>query len=1485
MKVHNLIERAMLEWRIVVTVVAALVIFGGISFFTMPRNEFPDFTIREGLVVGVMPGASAAEVEERLAKPVEAYLFSFEEVDKQKTYSISRDGQLVIFVTLSDRVKGLAAGAFWAKLRLGLTEFREQNLSAQVVALVGNNDFGDTSALLLTLTSDGHSPRDLQTQLEVVEDHLRRLDATSKLRRYGLQREVIRVTLASERLARYGVRPATVWLALQSMGGKPAPSRINTETLELPVHVAAVLNSEDELGQTIVFTGPTGAHVRLRDVASIQREYGHDDAFVRYDGKQAVVLSVEMQKGHDITRFGREVDEALAEARRELPPTVQIARVVDQPRVVKTAIGHFLRDFGLAIVAVIAVTMLLLPLRVAVVAAVTIPISILITLGVLNAMGVELQTVSLAGLIVVLGMVVDNAIVIIDDHVVRLDHGTDAWTAAWQSATSLAGPVFSATLAIVIVYVPFTWFLTGLGGDFVGSLPVTIAVALGTSLLVAVLLLPILNARFIRRGLHQSDGDERLTMLDRVRAIYDRSLDVAFRWPWLTVSAGLVSVATAGVLGLFLPQQLFPKVDRDQFAVEIYLPSGRPLALTDQVARRLERELLRDPRVTHVTSFIGASSPRFHTTYIPNLPSRNFAQLLVSTVSDEATVAVLREYEMRHRNGFSEGWVRWKQLDLQASRAPIEARLSGRDIPQLRQVAARVEAAAHAIPGATWIRNDFGEPLQGISVLPDLDNAMRLAVSPAVLQASLAVGSSLGLPIATIWEHADPIPVILGEDPRQSQTIQGFRRQSVSSLLFGAAVPLEEVARVTPEWNEDAIVHRNGVRTLTVRVDVAPGVLSSDVQRSLIHSVEAMGVMPGVRVGWGGEWESTLENYTPMAISLAVSVALIYLILLFEFKRHRRVLLVMVTMPLALFGAVFGLIITRQAFGFTSFLGVISLMGIVVRNGIILVGYAEELEEQGMSSREAALLAGKRRMRPIVLTSAAAAVGVVPMILSGSTLWGPLGAVTFFGVIFSTLLTLVVLPVAYWLVVRPDPSGRLPTATVAGVALVLALGLLPATAGAQPGALTLEQVRHLAARGASKVRQSHEEIVAARQARSVAFTSFFPTVSSAAAIVAARTPLIELNIPGGNLPVSDASGASTGSVTNFPGVNMALANYARVLSVTAVQPLFVGGRVVNGNRLAALGVAVAEDKAALARYDAVAQAEEKYWRLVMLGQKEQTLRAYQALLADLERQARDAVAAGLVTSNDLLKVTLKVQEAGVDRLRLESGRRLAARDLQQHLGLPDQTQITLADTVPAPPSGTAPLEDARSDALERRPEFRLMKKALRAEELQTALAVGGSLPSVSVGAQLLRYDLGGLGTRGDALVFATISVPITGAWSSAHEMWGRQARERVAKIQLTEARDLLALDMTRRQDDLRAAHNAAQVADLGVQQATINVTELSDRYAAGLVPLSDVLEARVLHRQALDRRVDARVAYWLALSAYQRAVGAEERPTAESGVP
>jgi multidrug efflux pump subunit AcrB/outer membrane protein TolC len=1477
----GMIERAMTEWRIVVTLILVLVAVGMRALLVMPRQEFPEFTIRQGLVIGVMPGASSAEVEERLAKPVEEYLFTYGEVNKAKTYSESTTGQLVVHVELREEIKGAEAPAFWVKVRHGLNELKAEKLPRNVVALVGMNDFGDTSALLLAVTAQGRSPRDLKSHLEVLEKHLRRIESTSKLKRVGVQEEVLRVTVSHERLSRYGVREASLWLTLQGLGQVPAGARLDTDTLEMPVHVGNILRSEQELGDTIVLSLPNGDNVRLRDVATITREYGHDDSLVIHDDDTAVVVSVEMRKLDDIVGYGRKVDAAIADAKRELPPDVQIWRVADQPLVVKHSVGHFLRDFSIAIISVILVVMLLLPMRVASVAAVTIPICVFITLGVLNALGVELQTVSLAGLIVVLGMVVDNAIVIIDDHVEKLDHGMDPWTAAWKSARELFVPVFTATIAIIMAYVPFSWFMTGQGGDFLASLPMTIAVALITSMIVASLLVPILSERFIRKGLHGGEGHDpskKPSILDRLQSVYDVALERAFKRPILTVAVGVGSVVIAALLFLRTPQQLFPKVDRAQFAVEITLPPGRPLHETEALARRVGQELRKDPRVVDVTAFVGTSSPRFHTLYEPRIPARHRAQLIVNTVNNDATVEVIREYEPKLASSFSDGWVRFKQMDLQNSPAPVEARFSGDDREQLKAMAARVETFARTLPGTTWVRLDTEEPIQIVEVTPDQDSLARLGLSPALLQMSLTSTSRKGFEIGSVWEGDYRVPILLADDPHLPQSMEKFKSQYVSSPLTPAAVPLEELSRVEPSWNEGTKVRRNGTPTVTVRVDVKNGVLASSVQEPLKKYVEGLGPMRDVKVTWGGEAQDMVEQYVPLTQSLLTSVAIIYLILLFQFRRHPKALVVMLTMPLSLFGAVFGLKVTGYPFGFTSFLGIIGLMGVVVRNGIILVGYAEELQSGGLSLREAALAAGKRRMRPIFLTSAAAAVGVIPMITSRSTLWGPMGAVTCFGLLISMVLTLIVLPVMYWLMLRQKGGSPRPAAGLAGAAVALTLALLsyPAFSQGTPEApLTLEQCKSLAATKNVEVERAEAELRSAEETRSAARTDYVPQVSAFGGAMQASSALVSLGIPGGILPGLSGIGVPTPNASSFSGMSVEAAKHGNLSAITAVQPLYAGGRIKNSNRLADVGVSVAEDNRFMARRDARLEAEQKYWQVVSLAEKDRTLRAYQETLASLEKEARDAVDSGLLTRNDHLKVLLESQKASVQRLELESARRVAARDLRRFLGLQDGDEITLADAAPPEPSRPAQDRDAESNAVEKRVEIKLLKSSVEAEGLQVRLKRGEGLPTVSVGATAFRANLSGPGTDNNSVVFAMVSIPFTGAWKSTHKAAAAREKQRAAQLKLDDARRLVAVEVSKAWDDLDAAWSASQVADFGVEQAQVNLVEERDGYNAGLEKFSDLLEAQTLLHQASDQLVDARIALVLKRSAYLRAIAAE----------
>jgi multidrug efflux pump subunit AcrB len=1009
----NIIEAAMKYRQIILSFVVVMMAIGTIALLNMPRNEFPDFTIRQGVIVGIYPGANSLEVEEQLTTVVENYIFGYEEVNKAKTYSTSSEGKMIIYVELNNNVHN--ADKFWSKLRHGLDELKMQ-LPTGVLALIGTNDFGDTSALLITMSSDQRSFRELEAVMKKLEADLRKVASVSKIKRHGAQKEKIFVYIQTEKLNEYNIQPASIFASFKIQEALTYAGQLDNGDLVLPVHLPPRFDSEKDLEEQIIYSDPQGNIIRLKDVARVERKYDHPDSYIRNNTNNALLLSLEMQKGNNIVQYGEEITEVIDKFRAKAPEDIAINIISNQPEVVDNSISHFMKEFVIAIVSVILVTMILLPFRVSSVAAITIPISILITMGIMQMVGLQLDIVSLAGLIVVLGMVVDNAIVVIDNHIEKLDSGETPWNAAWEAATELFVPVLSATAAIIASFMPLMLFMEGMAGDFVGAFPLTIAIALVISMIVAILLVPFICYVFIKKGLNQSKKSDnaRPNFLDRVQKFYDDGLARAFDYPKVTIVVAVLSVVGAVLIFQTIDQRMFPSMDRKQFAVEIYLPEGASLKQTEIIIDSLEQVLMFDHRVKNVASFVGTGSPRFHTLYAPHMVATNYGQILVNTISDEATVEVLDEYDKKYQGAFPNAHIKWKQLALEKFSAPIEVRISGDNIEDLHASADKVAGILNGHEQVSWVRNDWLEKRQGVSIELDRNKANRLGYSKTLIAASLMTTLN-GLPLTTVWESDYPVDVILAREDHLTDDVRDLENQYVSSLLTMESLPLRTVAKLKPEWTEGNITRRNGVRTITVRADVERGVLYSGVFNHVRPQIDQLAYPDGVSIEYGGELEGMIENYIPMGISLGVSVVLIFFILLIQFKTIRRALLIMSTMLLSLFGAALGLKLVGYPFGLTSFIGIIGLMGITVRNGIILIDYAMQLvTKEGYSYREAAIAAGKRRMRPIFLTSMAAAIGVVPMIMSNSPLWGPLGTVICFGLIFGMILTLYVLPVLYW---------------------------------------------------------------------------------------------------------------------------------------------------------------------------------------------------------------------------------------------------------------------------------------------------------------------------------------------------------------------------------------------------------------------------------------------------------------------------------------
>ena len=1013
------IESAMRYHKIVLLIVSLLVLLGVYALVNMPKQEFPPFTIRQGVVVGVYPGATSAQVEEQLAKPLEQFLFTYKEIKKAKTYSMSQDGIVYIMVELGDEIND--KDEVWSKIKHGLATFKQQ-LPAGVLAVMVNEDFGDTSALLITLESDQKTYRELESYLEDLEGRLRRIESVSNLRRYGLQKEQISVYLDRDKLAAYGLDQKWLMSNLFAQGFITTGGSLDTGDQELPIHFAASYDSERGIAQQIIYSDPQGNIIRLQDVARIVREYDEPDSYIRNNRHKAILLSMEMREGHSIVQYGEEVDAVLNEFQQTLPEDVRIERIADQPKVVNDSVSSFIRDLMVSIVVVILVMMVLFPFRSAVVAATSIPISIFISIGIMYIAGIPLNTVTLAALIVVLGMIVDNSIIVVDAYLDNLDHGMSRWHAAVASAKEYFGSIFLATLCICIIFFPLLFTLKGMFLDFVEDFPWTLTISLMMSLVLAMIFIPFLEYSLIKKGLKsrpQPAGKKRFNMLDTVQKGYGHILDWTFRHPWLTIAGGIGTVVLALFLLSGLHLRMLPTADRDQLAVEIYLTQGTPLNRTAAVVDSLYSTLSADPRVKSVTSFVGTSSPRFQTTYAPQMPSKHYAQLIVNTKSVEDTRTLLDDYTNAYADRFPDAYVKFKQLDYQNVATPIEVRLRGNDIPTLQRTADSLMSAMRRQEDLVWIHTNYEEALPGIEVKLDPVESSRLGINRAMAEASLATVYG-GWPAGTLWEGDYPLSVVLKTDEPTdaNDALNKVGDQYIATAIPGVSVPLRQVATAEADWTQGQIVRRNGVRTLSVMADVKRGYPEDDAFANVQRIVDEQ-ILPnlpeGVGIDYGGTIENNAEIIPPIVSGITAAAFLIFLFLLMNFKKISLSLVALISISLCLLGAALGLWLTDTAFGITCVLGVISLMGIIVRNAIIMFQHAEDLRaSRPISARDAAYDAGKRRMLPIFLTSATTAVGVIPMILSRSSLWTPMGIVICFGTVIAMILVVTVLPVTYW---------------------------------------------------------------------------------------------------------------------------------------------------------------------------------------------------------------------------------------------------------------------------------------------------------------------------------------------------------------------------------------------------------------------------------------------------------------------------------------
>jgi multidrug efflux pump subunit AcrB len=885
-------------------------------------------------------------------------------------------------------------------------------------------DPAEAEARLEAAAGDKYTYRELKDDADLVKRTLLALPLVAKVEVAGVLPEQVYFDYSQERLAAYGIKTNGLQDVLGARNNALSGGVLEMGDKNMRIDPSGEFRSEREIGDVLVPVGPGHAALYLRDLGNIVRGYQsparylnfytHRAADSSWSRTRAVTLSVQMRAGQKIHEFGTAVDAALADLKLRLPEDLVMARTSDQPLQVEENIHLFMTSLWEAVVLVVIVSLIgFWEWRSALLMAVSIPITLAMTFGMMNMLGVDLQQVSIASLIIALGLLVDDPVVAGDAIKRSLADGHPPLVAAWLGPTKLATAILYATITNIVAYLPFL-LLTGDTGRFMYTLPVVIGCSLVASRLVSMTFIPLLGYYLLRPRQEPSIEERRK---NGFASLYYRLGRWAVEHRFRVAAASLLVLLLGGVIMGRLKQQFFPKDLSYLFYVDVWLPEDAPLEATNRVAAQVEGviEARIGEKIESVTSFVGGGGPRFWATVTPEQQQANYAQVLVRIKDKHDTAGLIDPLQRELSERVAGARLDVRQLEAGAAVGiPVSIRISGEDIQTLRRLSAGVQAILASRPTAWRIRDDWGAESFSVGLKIDPDRANLAGVTNQdVAVASLAAIS--GRRVGTLREGHEQIPIVARLRMEERAQLSDLQDLYVFASQGTQKIPLQQVSRIEYSLATEKLQRRNQFRTVTVSAFPAPGLLPSEVLTPILARVRAFGqaLPPGYTLEIGGEYEKQVEGFGELALVMTISIAMIFLALVLQFRHAIKPFLVFAAIPYGIVGALAGLWAMGAPFGFTGFLGIASLVGVIVSHVIVLFDFIEEKHAEGAPLLDALLDAGIMRLRPVMITVGATVIALVPLAAHGGPLWEPLCYAQIGGLTVATFVTLVLVPVLY----------------------------------------------------------------------------------------------------------------------------------------------------------------------------------------------------------------------------------------------------------------------------------------------------------------------------------------------------------------------------------------------------------------------------------------------------------------------------------------
>ncbi len=1035
-KGFNLSDWALKHKSFVTYLMIAAAIAGLYMYGKLGREEDPPFTIKVMVVKTLWPGATTTDTLQQVTDRIEKKLEELPYLDYLRSYT--KAGESVVFVTLKDNVNPRTVPDLWYQVRKKVGDVR----SAMPSGIQGpffNDEFGDTYSLIFALTSDGFTHRETRDYADRVRAELLRVKDVAKVDLVGVQDERIYLEFSTRQLAALGLDVNALVQALQSQNSVVPSGVVESGPERISIRVSGEFTSEQSLEAVNFKSGKR--FFRLSDIAKVKRTYvDPPKPMFRYNGEPAIGLAVAMTAGGDALALGENIKKRIAEVRQDLPVGVDVSLVADQPHVVKEAVGEFTKSLMEAIAIVLAVSFLALGWRPGVVVAIAIPLVLAVTFVIMDLTGISLQRISLGALIIALGLLVDDAMIAVEMMISKMEQGFDKFRAATFTYESTAFPMLTGTLVTIAGFVPVGFAQSG-AGEYCFSLFAVVGISLVISWIVAVLFTPLTGVLILpdRLAHHGGHGASRFSLWFR------DTLDWSLRHKWtvLGFTAGMFVAALVGMR--FVQQQFFPKSDRPELLVDLTLPKSASIQATREVVARVEKLLKADPEVESWSFYVGQGAVRFYLPLDAQLANDFFAQAVVVTKGYKLRGNVVARLEKAFASGdFDNVMARVTPLELGPPVGwPLKFRVSGPDPAKTREIAQEFAQLLGSSRNTRTINFDWNEPAKVIRVDVDQDRARALGISSQQLATDINAVLS-GSTITQLRDETYLIDIVARAVPEERARLETLRDLRIATPT-GQSVPLTQIATLSYTLEPPLIWRRQRLPTVTVQSDVAPGVEAATVAKELSGAIDAFRAKlpPGYAVALGGVIEDSGKAQASIFAVVPFVILIMTTILMAQLQSFQRLFLVLLTGPLALIGVAGALLLSGAPMGFVAILGIMSLVGMVIRNSVILIAQIDEHIAAGEPPWQAVISATEHRTRPILLTAAAAILAMIP--IAPTVFWGPMAYAVMGGLVVATLLTLVFLPALYVAWFRIEPPAE--SAPAKAKATAAPTGLAPAAAG------------------------------------------------------------------------------------------------------------------------------------------------------------------------------------------------------------------------------------------------------------------------------------------------------------------------------------------------------------------------------------------------------------------------------------------------------